>query len=412
MPSVAALTVAVLLSAASDSPQVDAPNPARWRFADAGSDLVRLNCSDRTSNGSFSCRYEPTGLWRRFLNFRGGGVEYIIYLYTEVTPLQCAWSDARPYARRHLRELARQRVPDQPVEIVEPSDASIALRSRSLRVAYVAANRALVQVLLQVPRGISEEDARDFDAVLASVAPERAWSSAFRRGQWLDSHQLSEQLRHAVPICGMSQAERQLGALEALRAATLEQPDDWRPWARLGQLSERRAGGRDALSDLLAGEIHERSRNAIWTEPEPNPPAVSQREALVEARRCYLEATRREPPAEPPREMFFDTPHDRSTILARAGRVQVKLGETGEARRSYRRVLELRDAGTWGYLEASFWLAEDAYRAGRTDEARQLYRTADRAWWDFHEVDWLHSRHGPALRARIDRRLRELGDSE
>ena len=78
--------------------------------------------------------------------------------------------------------------------------------------------------------------------------------------------------------------------------------------------------------------------------------------------------------------MFFDTPLDRSTILARVGRVQAKLGETGEARRSYRRVLELGDAGSWGYLEASFWLAEDAYRAGRTDQARQLHRTADRAW--------------------------------
>jgi tetratricopeptide (TPR) repeat protein len=371
---------------------------------------VRLSCSGQSSNGSISCRYEPTGLWRRFRNFRGGGVEHIIYLYTEVTPLQCAWSDARPHARRHLLELARQRVPDQPVEIVEPSDASLALRSRSLRVAYVAANGALVQVLLQVPSGISEEDARDFDAVLASVAPERASSSAFRRGQWLDSHQLSEQLRHTVPICGMSQAERGRRALEALRAATLEQPDDWRPWARLGQLLERRAGGRDALSDLLAGEIYERSRRAIWTEPDPA--AASQRQALVEAGRCYLEAARREPPAEPPREMFFDTPLDRSTILARAGRVQAKLGETGEARRSYRRALELGEVGTWGYLEASFWLGEDAYRAGRTDEARGLYRTADRAWWAFHEVDWLHSQHGPALRARIDRRLRELGESD
>jgi tetratricopeptide (TPR) repeat protein len=377
---------------------------------------VRLSCSGQSSNGSISCRYEPTGLWRRFRNFRGGGVEHIIYLYTEVTPLQCAWSDARPHARRHLLELARQRVPDQPVEIVEPSDASLALRSRSLRVAYVAANGALVQVLLQVPSGISEEDARDFDAVLASVAPERASSSAFRRGQWLDSHQLSEQLRHTVPICGMSQAERGRRALEALRAATLEQPDDWRPWARLGQLLERRAGGRDALSDLLAGEIYERSSRAIWTEPDSDPDsdpaAAHQREALVEAGRCYVEAARREPPAEPPREMFFDTPLDRGTILARAGRVQAKLGETGEARRSYRRVLELGDAATWGYLEASFWLAEDAYRSGRTDEALPLYRTADRAWWAFHEVDWLHSRHGPALRARIDRRLRELGDSE
>jgi tetratricopeptide (TPR) repeat protein len=216
-----------------------------------------------------------------------------------------------------------------------------------------------------------------------------------------------------VPICGMSQEERGRRAVEELRRATLEEPEDWRPWALLARLSEERAGGNDALSDLLADESYARSRKAIWSEAEADPSAApTDREALVEAARLYREAARRSPPASPAREVFFDTPLDRSTILARGARVHAKLGETEEARRIYRSILELEDEGSWGYLEASFWLGEDAYRANRRDEARELHRTAARAWGAFHEVDWLHSRHGPAMRARISRRLRELGDAE
>jgi hypothetical protein len=410
VPSLAAAALTLLLSSASGSPLVAAPNPARWRFSDAGRDLVRLGCSEQSSDGSISCRYEPTGLWRRFRNFRAGRVENVIYFHTEVSPLQCSWSDARPYARRHLSELAGRRVPRGEVAIEEPSETTILLGSRSLRVAYVAAEHELVRILLQVPSGIGEEDARDFEAVLASVAPERSSPSSFRRGQWLNSRQRSEQSRHRVPICGMSQEERGRRAVEELKRATAEQPDDWRPWALLARLSEERAGGRDALSDLVADESHTRSRRAVWSEFEGEPPAAPpDPEALAEAAQLYLEAARRHPPASPPRETFFDTPLDRSTILARGARAQAKLGEAEEARRIYRRVLELRDEGSWGYLEASFWLAEEAYRAGRLEEARGLHRAADRAWWAFHRVDWLHSRHGPAIRARIDRRLQELG---
>jgi hypothetical protein len=412
----ALLVVALLVSGQappSGSRAVGAPSPERWRFANLRAPIFQLDCSEESVDGSTSCRYEPRGLWRRFRNFRHSRIEDLIYFHTRVSPLQCAWGDARPFARAHLEELAGARVPDEEMAIEAPTKTTILLRSRSLRVAYVATPHDLVQIVLQVPGGIGEEDQRNFEDVIASVRPGRSARDTYRRGLWLESHRRSKKSRHLVPICGMSEEERGRRAVEELERATVEEPDDWRPWALLAQLAEERGGGRDALRDLLAGEPGSSSRNAVWSgfdsdaRTAPRDPA-----ALADAARLYLEATRRDPPAAPLHEAFFDTPLDRSTVLARGARIRAKLGQTGEARRLYRRALDLGDEGTWGSLEASFWLAEDAFRAGRLDEARHLYQTADRAWWAFHRVDWLHSEHGPALRTRIDRRLAALADDD
>jgi tetratricopeptide (TPR) repeat protein len=398
------------LAAAPETSAVREPNPERWRLKDADHAHVSWSCTDRPWSGATTCQYDPRGWWRRFHNLRHGSIEERVYVFVEVTPLLCPWDEARPFAHRALEQLARDRAVDA-ATIRDRADNVLVLEGRALRTGYVAIGDGLVLVEVQVPGGLNAQDAQDFESVLAS-ASSVSTLSAFRRGLWLRRHRYTTRARGFVPMCGLEAGAREERALVELERAALEEPDRFEPWALQGELVEERAGGPDVITALLAGEGVALDRGAVWQQEGEAERRIERRkldrDALRQAARLYAEALRRDPPAHPERELG-DDPMDRSTILARRARVHAALGDVAQAERLYADALAFGDEGTWGTLEASFWLAERAWASGAQEQSRALYLEAERAWWAFYEVDWLHSENSAAMRLRIERRLRDLG---
>jgi hypothetical protein len=394
-----------------------APNPERWAPAFEGQPLLAAECSGDSINGVVWWRYKHRGLLRGakyrakrlLMQIRGPSyrVKGRTRFWIRSDPLFCPWERVRGYVSQLLAKTELEGRSDHALE-VEELPGSIVGRSPTRWIAYVATPSELIEVDLYVPGGVGDADARDFESMLASIRPVEGPYAAARRGIWLRWNFAADPTRVAAVTCGMPGAERLALARRELARATQSQPHDWRPWAELGSLLEREAGGEDWIALLVERERSGLPRGGVWVGLSPRDPAgAPDREKLRRAARLYGAAARRSPPARHLRSSE-ERALDAGSLLAARARCLAKAGDEEAAANAYWRALDEGVEDSWGVLEASLWLAERALRRGEREEARRLYARADRAWRSFYTGSGVGSGWGPPLRSKIDARLRQL----
>lgn len=194
--------------------------------------------------------------------------------------------------------------------------------------------------------------------------------------------------------------------------ATREDPNDWRPWVELAELSMEQHIGYSFETQMGYGRLG-LGISDVW-HPLTEGPGLERRDPvqLGEVARLYGEAARRSPPALDGWPSGDLRASDLAGVLAWQARHLAEAGDVEGAARVYRRALDEGTLGSWGVLEASLWLGERAYQSGDRRRALELYLYAWEAW----EAYWPEARRFltdqiPTFHVIKDR-LRELEADE